>query len=650
MSSKVLELQKFLKAEYETPTNRKSIIFVDRRHTARLLDALFRRIGTQHMKGAFLVGANSDSNESSFSFRQQVMTLIKFRKDYTQEDHLNCLFATSVAEEGLDVPDCNLVVRFDMFRTMIQYVQSRGRARHGNSKFIHMLEKGNATQANTTSEVRQAEMQMRSFCQRLPEDRRLIGTEDTLEALMSKEQTMRVYKEPSTGAKLTYGNALAYLAHFVAAIPNPENEEMYPTYIVNSTGTKFKAEVILPASAPVHSASGRTCTKKSLAKRSAAFEMCLQLRQKGYINEYFMPIYQKKLRVMANALLAVNMDKSHMYTMRTKPELWAETRGSLPEELWMTVVDFPAGLKSPHQPLVLLSRTRMPEFPSFPVYLDDGRETRVVFHRVERALAVDGDTLKKLSNFTWRIFHDVFSKKYEEDDKQLSYWLAPATTFSYSPSSPEPSNLIDWRLVDEVAQNEGYKWSPSMPHGFLVNRFLVDPTDGSRKFCSIALNQDKKPLDPVPEDAAKYKHMENIMGYSVSLFKKSRANAKWDLDQPVLKAELFITRRNMLATPELKEAKLRTTAYLCPEPLRISPLTPEVATSCLVWPAVIYRLEAYLVALEACSMIGIECSTATALAAVTKDSDNSGEHESFERVNFQKGMGENYERLEFIGK
>lgn len=36
------------------------------------------------------------------------------------------------------------------------------------------------------------------------------------------------------------------------------------------------------------------------------------------------------------------------------------------------------------------------------------------------------------------------------------------------------------------------------------------------------------------------------------------------------------------------------------------------------------------------------------MEAVTKDSDNTEEHES-EQVNFQRGMGSNYERLEFIG-
>ena len=155
------------------------------------------------MRSAYLIGGNNSNDEDSFSFRQQVMTLIKFRKG-----ELNCLFATSVAEEGLDIPDCNLVIRFSMAQTMIQYVQSRGRARQQNSKFLHMIENGNSVHAELMQEVRYQEIQMRRLCEKLPEDRRLLGNEDSLEALMSKEKGLRVYTDPVTGAKLTYGNAM----------------------------------------------------------------------------------------------------------------------------------------------------------------------------------------------------------------------------------------------------------------------------------------------------------------------------------------------------------------------------------------------------------------------------------------------------------
>lgn len=45
------------------------------------------------------------------------------------------MLATSVAEEGMDVPAANCVVRFDEVQTPVSLVQSRGRARQEDSSF-----------------------------------------------------------------------------------------------------------------------------------------------------------------------------------------------------------------------------------------------------------------------------------------------------------------------------------------------------------------------------------------------------------------------------------------------------------------------------------------------------------------------------------
>lgn len=97
LSSKVKELQEYLKFQFERPSSHRCIVFVERRSTTRLLCALFKKIGTRHMHGGFLVGTNNpELDQDNVTYRQQILTLIKFRKG-----EINCLFATSVAEEGL---------------------------------------------------------------------------------------------------------------------------------------------------------------------------------------------------------------------------------------------------------------------------------------------------------------------------------------------------------------------------------------------------------------------------------------------------------------------------------------------------------------------------------------------------------------------
>lgn len=63
---------------------------------------------------------------------------IKFEKIVLQ---VSFLFTTDVAEEGIHVPNCSCVVRFDLPKTVRSYVQSRGRARQSDSRFVLMIQR-----------------------------------------------------------------------------------------------------------------------------------------------------------------------------------------------------------------------------------------------------------------------------------------------------------------------------------------------------------------------------------------------------------------------------------------------------------------------------------------------------------------------------
>ncbi len=214
VSSKVSLLHNYLCLIFEKPTDAKCIIFVKRRYTARLLGQLLVKMGSDNLRLDLLIGSRpGEVGDVKFSFRQQVLTLMKFRRG-----DLNCLIATSIAEEGLDIPDCNIVIRFDLYDTLIQYIQSRGRARHVNSKYIHMVEEGNRMHFQAVEDVRLGEQVMRHFCEALPADRLLQGEDYNLDTALAAEKIYRRFEDPKTGASLTYNSALIVLAHFVSRL------------------------------------------------------------------------------------------------------------------------------------------------------------------------------------------------------------------------------------------------------------------------------------------------------------------------------------------------------------------------------------------------------------------------------------------------
>ena len=90
LSSKALALHAALAAIYGADKYAKCIVFVKRRYTARLLGDLLaseRGIGPPNLRVGLLIGTRyGDPGDIRFSFRQQIITLNKFRKG-----EVNCL-------------------------------------------------------------------------------------------------------------------------------------------------------------------------------------------------------------------------------------------------------------------------------------------------------------------------------------------------------------------------------------------------------------------------------------------------------------------------------------------------------------------------------------------------------------------------------
>ena len=277
---------------------------------------------------------------------------------------------------------------------------------------------------------------------------------------------------------------------------------------------------------------------------------------------------------MRNAHLALNMNKAHSYNMKIKPALWERTRGSLPSKLFLTVLSLetPENLGRPCQPLALLTRTKLPDIPPFPLHLQVGKVSQLLCTSISTSLDVSSTALTELNEFTLRIYFDIFNKRFEINEPQMSYWLAPiVSSWETSRVCDSPDELIDWTVLAHVSKNVETPWTVNTPHAEIIDRYLIDKWTGANRFYSLEIKSDLKPSDPVPEGTAKAKDMSSIIGYTISyLYKNSKQKLTWEDNQPVILAHKILHRLNLLDEITEKEKGVNTTAYLCPQPLKIS--------------------------------------------------------------------------------
>jgi Fanconi anemia group M protein len=98
------------------------IVFSQYRQTVDRLVSELDRLGDPEVRAARFVGQADHGPTRGLSQKGQVALLDRFRSG-----GINCLVATSVAEEGLDIPATDLVVFYEPIPDVIRTIQRRGR-------------------------------------------------------------------------------------------------------------------------------------------------------------------------------------------------------------------------------------------------------------------------------------------------------------------------------------------------------------------------------------------------------------------------------------------------------------------------------------------------------------------------------------------
>jgi len=130
----LIELQKIIENEIKNNSDKKIIVFNQYRDNAVDIVEKLNAIGNVNAK---LFVGQLKKDGTGLSQKEQKAVLDDFRSG-----KFNVLVATSIAEQGLDIPDVDTVIFYEPIPSAIRQIQRRGRiGRHGKGKVIVLVTK-----------------------------------------------------------------------------------------------------------------------------------------------------------------------------------------------------------------------------------------------------------------------------------------------------------------------------------------------------------------------------------------------------------------------------------------------------------------------------------------------------------------------------
>lgn len=157
-NEKLTKLRNTIMEQYtRTAESARGIIFTKTRQSAYALsqwiaeNEKFAEVG---VKAHHLIGAGHSSEFKPMTQNEQKEVISKFRTG-----KINLLIATTVAEEGLDIKECNIIIRYGLVTNEIAMVQARGRARADESTYVLVAHSGSGVvERETVNDFREKMM------------------------------------------------------------------------------------------------------------------------------------------------------------------------------------------------------------------------------------------------------------------------------------------------------------------------------------------------------------------------------------------------------------------------------------------------------------------------------------------------------------
>ncbi|NXW13932.1 DICER Endoribonuclease, partial [Circaetus pectoralis] len=623
------------------------IIFVERRYTAVVLNRLIKEAGKQDPELAYIssnfitghgIGKNQPRNKQmEVEFRKQEEVLRKFRAHET-----NLLIATSIVEEGVDIPKCNLVVRFDLPTEYRSYVQSKGRARAPISNYIMLADTDKIKSFEEDLKTYKAiEKILRNKCSKS------VDTNETeTEPIVDDDDVFPPYvlRPDENSPRVTINTAIGHINRYCARLPSDPFTHLAPKCKTRELPDHtFYSTLYLPINSPLRaSIVGPPMSCARLAERVVALICC------------------EKLHKIAELKVLVGVASIHICKLELLLENFCSVvpgqRGSVLNFVCVFVTSIPECLRDsypkPDQPCYLyvigmvlttplpdelnfrrrklyppedttrcfgiLTAKPIPQIPHFPVYTRSGEVT------ISIELKKSGFTLSlQMLELITRLHQYIFSHilrlekpalEFKPTEADSAYCVLPLNVVDDSSTLD-----IDFKFMEDIEKSEARTGIPStqytkeMPFIFKLEDYqdaVIIPRyrnfDQPHRFYVADVYTDLTPLSKFPSP-----EYETFAEYYKTKYNLDLTN----LNQPLLDVDHTSSRLNLLtprhlnqkgkalplSSAEKRKAKwesLQNKQILVPELCAIHPIPASLWRKAVCLPSILYRLHCLLTAEE----------------------------------------------------
>ncbi|KAF9130601.1 Dicer-like protein 1 [Mortierella sp. 14UC] len=630
------------------------ILFVERRPTAHAMKEFLDQckefgpeFGLDFIQTAVLTGHGAKGNlkQHHMNLKAQRRVLDGFRKG-----QFNLLIATDVAEEGLDIDRCRLVIRFDVKNTVISHIQSRGRARDPNSEYIIMLPEKDGY----LEKISKKEAEMRQWCGNLPEERviRLHDNDDEddnfgLEEMKELAGVETTFKVESTGARVNFDTAVSLLHQYCESLPGDAYTTLRPEFKITTSSPlrgDYYCKLKLPLNAPVIDFEAGPFSNKALAKRAVSFKAIKEIYRLGGLTDRLRP--HRKKAVDKDDLQNLGEEDAedtgvqgslHTYPIH-QPVFWENkikvVPGSNSIMLYVTLFTLrqpvaiagSSGTTSNFRSLCLLTAGPLPQFDPIELFFD-GKPRFVDLTCLSTCIQVPVQRAEHLYQYHKLLFATVFHKSVHVGSLEtgVRHLIAPLQQ-QYTGSDPHKDlsldQLIDWDEVESGSISFSTKTrvtatlelqDADLSWDRLQDTVLIEKGQENRFYYPTALRTDLTPNSPIPATStfASQPHESGPAAVDTTFaqyYKTKREKDIQNLNQPLIEVKKIPRRVDHLRTvnstpPGPKSSAVR---FLIPELGQKCPVSASVLRSAEWMVSVLIRVDDLLKTTEFLSEFGLQ--------------------------------------------